>query len=137
MFHLLPRDSSPCSICSSRLNHHLIWGICCMFSEHRRRKSKSRWWFEISFILTRIPGEMMKFDWRIFFQMGWFNPPTSKLTTRGLPPNAHRQFEAPPWAVQDTIGSSSGHEGGDSTRMMMMMMMGWWVETPHKRLGEN
>ena len=29
--------------------------------------------FKYFFIFTRIPGEMMKFDLRIIFQLGWFN----------------------------------------------------------------
>jgi len=32
----------------------------------------SGWWFQIFFIFTLIPGEMIQFDEHIF-QMGWFN----------------------------------------------------------------
>ena len=32
----------------------------------------SGWWFQIFFIFTRTPGEMIQFDEHIF-QMGWFN----------------------------------------------------------------
>ena len=30
------------------------------------------WWFHVFFISTPIPGKMIQFDWRIFFQMGWW-----------------------------------------------------------------
>ena len=35
-------------------------------------EGESRWWFQISFIFTPIPGEMIQFDEHIF-QRGWFN----------------------------------------------------------------
>ena len=36
---------------------------------------KTRWWFQIFFLNMFIPiyGEMIQFDLRIFFKMGWFN----------------------------------------------------------------
>ena len=37
----------------------------------------SRWWFQIIFIFTPIPGEMIQFDGSHIFQMGGEKPPTS------------------------------------------------------------
>ena len=37
----------------------------------------ARWWFQILFIFTPIPGEMIQFDLRIFFRWVGEKPQTS------------------------------------------------------------
>ena len=45
------------------------------------KNSRTRWWFQIFFIFTPIPGEMIQFDEHIF-QMGWFNHHLEKQISR-------------------------------------------------------
>ena len=42
----------------------------CIFHQHVQNHTS--WWFQIFFIFTPIPGEMIQFDEHIF-QVGWFN----------------------------------------------------------------
>ena len=50
------------------------WGILAI-KKHQNHQWMPRWWFQIFFIFTPIPGEMIQFDLRIFFK--WVvQPPT-------------------------------------------------------------
>ena len=44
-------------------------------------------WCQLKYVLmfTRIPGEMIQFDFRIVFQLGWFNHQLVKLKMRETP----------------------------------------------------
>ena len=49
--------------------HRFVWKLISIFGLSVAKKVTS-WWFQICFIFTPIPGEMIQFDEHIF-QMGW------------------------------------------------------------------
>ena len=58
--------------CMSGWNREVPLLSCCGF----QKGSASGWWFQIFFISTRIPEEMIQFDYIIFFRWVVISSPT-------------------------------------------------------------